>query len=103
MALRIEQRVWTGTGGWESIVDAGGLPNAQLVLWFGGGSALKDLRALEMLRERYPHARFIGCSTAGEIAGTRVLDDSITATALQFDHTVVRTAHDAVQRAMRLP
>jgi hypothetical protein len=100
MALRIEQRVWTGTGGWESIVDAGGLPNAQLVLWFGGGSALKDLRALEMLRERYPHARFIGCSTAGEIAGTRVLDDSITATALQFDHTVVRTAIEPIDRAV---
>lgn len=99
MALRVEQWVWTGTDGWESVVDAGGLPNAQLVLWFGGGSALKDLQSMDMLRERYPHARLVGCSTAGEIAGTRVLDDSITATALQFEHTTVRTAIEPIDRA----
>lgn len=99
MALRVEQRVWTAAEGWQSIADAGGLPNAQLVLWFGGGSALEDLRSMEMLRDRYPHARFVGCSTAGEISGTRVLDDSITATAMQFDHTTVRTAIEPIHRA----
>jgi len=34
----------------------------------------------------------IGCSTAGEIAGTEVLDDAIVATAIRFERTTIRTA-----------
>jgi hypothetical protein len=40
----------------------------------------------------YPEAIVIVCSTAGEIAGTRVSDDSAVVTALAFEHTEVRSA-----------
>lgn len=99
MALRVEQHAWTAGTDWQPVVDVGGLPNAQLVLWFGGGSALDSLQSMRSLQARYPQAQFVGCSTAGEISGTRVLDDSIIATALQFDHTTVRTVIEPIGRA----
>jgi hypothetical protein len=39
------------------------------------------------IRERYPSAHMLGCSTAGEIAGTQVFDDSLVATAIAFEST----------------
>ena len=35
----------------------------------------------------YPRAHLLGCSTAGEICGTQVTDDSLIATAVHFEHT----------------
>jgi hypothetical protein len=37
-------------------------------------------------------AALIGCSTSGEIVGDEVIDDSVIATAVTFDHTRLRTA-----------
>jgi len=90
--MKTEQRHWTAREGWQG--GPTGLPaTAQLVLVFGASEALRDASRLEELGRRYPDAHVVGCSTAGEIAGTRVLDDSIVATALAFDSTAVRVAH----------
>src|SRR5690606_31868137 len=66
-------------------------PRAQLVLAFGAtvamaGDVWADLRA------RWPEARIVGCSTAGEIAGTHVFDDSVVALALELERSRVRVA-----------
>jgi hypothetical protein len=67
-------------------------PIAQLVLVFGATAALRDLRAVESIRECYPAAHILGCSTAGEISGDEVSDDSLVSTAIHFEHTQLRTA-----------
>ena len=41
---------------------------------------------------RYPNSHVIGCSTAGEIHGTQVSDDSLSVAIAKFDHTEIRTA-----------
>jgi len=64
---------------------------AQLVLAFGSGAQLQN-GALAELRQRYPNATFLGCSTAGEIRDTRVFDDSLVATAVRFASTRTRRA-----------
>jgi hypothetical protein len=51
---------------------------------------------LAEVRKWYPKARIAGCSTAGEICGTRVLDDSLVATAIQLEHTELRCAQTQV-------
>jgi hypothetical protein len=51
---------------------------------------------LQALREAYPEVRLIGCSTAGEIHGTSVQDDSLSVTAVRFDETRVRVARQLV-------
>jgi hypothetical protein len=66
--------------------------SAQLVLVFGATAVLQDRELMESIRKFYPAAHILGCSTAGEICGAQVSDDSLVATAIHFEHTQVRTA-----------
>jgi hypothetical protein len=65
---------------------------AQLVLVFGGNAVLRDTVVVGQIRDFYPAAYILGCSTAGEISGTQVSDDSLVVTAIHFEHTQVRAA-----------
>jgi hypothetical protein len=51
-----------------------------------------DPLPLDELRVAFPRAQVVCCSTAGEIQNTRVLDDSLVATAISFSRTEVRAA-----------
>jgi hypothetical protein len=66
--------------------------SAQLVLVFGATAVLQDPQSVESIRKFYPAAHIFGCSTAGEICGVQVSDDSLVATAIHFEHTQVRAA-----------
>ena len=72
--------------------------SAQLVLVFGARAVLQDLQLVESIRKCYPAAHILGCSTAGEICGAEVSDDSLVATAIHFEHTQVRTAQASLCR-----
>jgi len=87
--MQIEQRVWMPDRGWGS---APRLAKPHLVLVFGDKGALGHAERLAELRKDYPGAHLCGGSTAGEIAGARVLDGSIVATAVRFDATKVEEA-----------
>ena len=92
--MKVEQRVWTHDGGWREQVDSGGaLSDANLVLLFGGTDALASKDWLDGVRSAYPNAALWGCSTAGEICGTRVHDDSVVATAVFFEKTRFHLEH----------
>ncbi len=45
----------------------------------------KPESVVERLKNAYPEAYFIGCSTAGEIVGNRLVDGSTVLTAVQFE------------------
>jgi hypothetical protein len=97
--MKVEQRTWNQKQGWQPQGDGGaGSLNggAQLVLAFGSTQSLRCGGRMNDLRVAYPGARVIGCSTAGEICGTRVTDESIVATAVDFDHTEIRTAQVSI-------
>lgn len=83
-AMKVEQRTWNLASGWNNDQTN---PQSQLVLVFGSRSVLANPSHLKELRAAYPSAHFFGCSTAGEIAGTTVRDDTIVATAIQFEKT----------------
>jgi hypothetical protein len=88
--MDVEQRTWNADSGWHGGAEIGA--RAQLVLLFGGRHAFAEQSWLDELRRGYPEALFFGCSTAGEICGTRVFDDNVVATAVAFDETRVQTA-----------
>ena len=90
--MKVEQRRWTTGGGWEPAAATLG-STAQLVLVFGGREALEAAERLAEVKRAYPKAHLFGCSTAGEIHGTRVDDDSISVTAVEFARTRVHGAH----------
>jgi hypothetical protein len=62
---------------------------ADLVLLFGATKKIKEKGLIDMIQAAYPNACIFGCSTAGEIIGTQVLDDSLIVTAVSFSATRV--------------
>ncbi len=65
------------------------MKTAQMILIFGARSLLKEQNLLQQIEDSYPQAHTFGCSTAGEIYGAQVFDDSIVTTAIKFDHTQI--------------
>lgn len=87
-----EQRQWTAEAGWRNLDEAELGDTAQLVFVFGSRSILENADRYSEIREFYPNADIALCSTAGEILEDLVYDDTVVVTAVQFQHTEVRTA-----------
>jgi hypothetical protein len=90
--MKVEQIAWSDGEGWENPATIG---DAHLVMVFGDRSAIANKQFAADIAARWPQAARIGCSTAGQIHGTKVFDEGAIATAVRFDHTSVRlaTAH----------
>lgn len=58
-----------------------------LVLVFGASEFIDAQAPLGELRAAYPRSKITGCSSAGEIHGTRVLDGTLSVAVAKFDHT----------------
>ncbi len=90
--MLFEQRTWTETQNWTPSQANGLHGKADLVFVFGGRAALEKETLIREIRADYPTALMVGCSTSGEINGTRVYDDSLAVTAIHFEHTRVQGA-----------
>lgn len=86
--MKIEHIQWQNNK-WEPD-SPGKLPTAQVVFLFGSPSVLKQPYLIQHIQQAYPKGHLLGCSTAGEISHTQVLDDSLVATAVQFEQTGLR-------------
>ena len=108
--MKIEQICWSGAKqAWETPPRWSLGPAAQLVLLFGSRTLLNQKSPLQELRQGYPRARFLGCSTAGEICEKTVGDDTLVATAVQLEHAHIAGASvqigdfpDSFQAAQKL-
>ena len=110
--MKIAQNKWTEADGWQPEHPARQILSPQLVLLFGDRRILAREKIVSQLRDTYPHARFAGCSTGGEIFGATVSDESLVATAIQFEHSQVHVvatpiadatdSHDAGRRIAQL-
>lgn len=95
--MKLEQTQWTAEQGWGK--DYSKTPNsqlsqklgqtAQLVLVFGQREKISDLTLLDTVKQSYPNAQIMGCSTSGEICDTEVQDNSLVVTAVEFEQTTV--------------
>lgn len=95
--MKTDQRQWTEATGWTSERTIPPLENAQLVLAFGATSIFKNPNRFNEIREFYPRTTIVGCSTAGEIHGTRVDDGTLVATAIHFEHTLLKFAQTEIE------
>ena len=93
--MRVQQLILKNRADIDAALAPLAAMSPDLVLVFGACSyfATPDLTAA--LRRQLPGAIITGCSTAGEIAGKRVYDDSCVITAIRFAHTTVAIA-DAI-------
>ncbi|MPS47952.1 FIST N-terminal domain-containing protein [Methylobacillus sp.] len=69
------------------------LPNANLVLVFGSVRRFSDGKLPTQLKERYPAAQIVGCTTSGEIGPHGVSNDSLQITAIAWDNTMQRVTY----------
>ncbi len=91
--MKIEQTTWTQTLGWRPQPSGAFTDTAQLVLAFGAPELIRNPGLIDEIRRFYPQAIILGCSSAGEICGSHVLENSFVVTAIQFDSTLLSTAH----------
>lgn len=90
--MKIIQQQFSNTSGWKTTrAGAHEAASSQLVLAFGSRDEISSPVHFQTIRERYPQAELVLCSTAGEISGTTVSDDTISLTALCFEKSVVKS------------
>lgn len=95
--MKVEQRCWNPSSGWDVSSPRTLSDKADLVLAFGSKAALQEASGRERLKAECPKAYVIGCSTAGEIHGTRVIDDVLAVTAIDFEETELRSARTEIR------
>ncbi len=88
--MKIEQNCWTQEQGWKNQIKPD--YEVQLVLGFGSRQILEAAERYQELQEFFPSAQIACCSTAGEIQGERVLEDSLCITAITFNQVQVSSA-----------
>lgn len=98
--MKIEQSQWTEKNGWCPGLERSSLKKAQLILVFGGTQVLLSKKDFNLIRDAYPHAQIIGCSTAGEISGTSVRDGSFAITVVEFEKTAVKSSTVKITHAL---
>jgi len=85
--MQTEQTRWIPGTGWAPAPPGRLGAGAQLVLLFGSPACLKQPAWQDDIARAYPNAHRLGCSTAGEIYGAQVADETLVATAIAFEHT----------------
>lgn len=70
-----------------------------LVVVFGAPSFFDAPTPIENLVKAFPRSQIIGCSTAGEIYGALIHDDSLSVAVLQFEHTRLKSVQVQISEA----
>lgn len=65
---------------------------ANLILGFGDKSQLLNSSIHKYLSSKYPNAEIVFCSSAGEILGNSIQNETIVFTIIQFEKTSIKTA-----------
>lgn len=96
--MKVQQWQWQDGKGWQCQGQQS-IEGAQLVFAFGARGALKTQQAIDELSAKFPNAKIVGCSTSGEILDVEVSDNTISATAIQFDRTEIQVRDVDIQES----
>lgn len=67
-----------------------------MILAFAAPSYLKNPEAISNLAKAFPKSVLLGCSTAGEISGTQIFDESISIAIAQFEKSYLRSTANKI-------
>lgn len=70
-----------------------------LILAFAASEFIDHPEPLKELATHYPKSKIIGCSTAGEIAGSNITDHSISVAVIRFQSTPIAIASSEINKA----
>lgn len=96
--METAQLGWTVRHGWQPL-SLGFAPS--LVLYFGSRETLADGSRYHELRDAFPDACLLGCSSDGQIAGHELIADGISAVAIRFETTGIRAASQDIADPQR--
>lgn len=83
---RFTQGSWQHTHSSYNVVTS----DSQLVLCFGGKNSIRP-NTFDSLKAKFPNAQICITSTAGEILGDEVFDESLVAISIEFEKTNIKT------------
>ena len=86
--MHSQQITWNPQTGWTPIATEP--EKVSLVFYFGAREMLACGKRYHELREMFPAARIMGCSTGGQINNSDVTDEEIVAAAISFHSTRLR-------------
>ena len=81
--MHSQQITWNPQAGWTPIKAE----NVSVVFYFGTRQILSCGARYNELRDMFPGAHILGCSTGGQINNNDISDDEIVAAAINFDAT----------------
>jgi hypothetical protein len=88
--MQISQIRWLKVSGWEP--SPAFSANAELVLVFADDVFFQTETCFRELRNRFPKAHIVGCSSSGTVAGVGISDGDVVATVIKLDRSRVRMA-----------
>jgi hypothetical protein len=86
--MHSQQMIWNSQAGWTP--SAVNPEEVSLVFYFGPREMLACGKRYRELREMFPAAHLLGCSTGGQINNSDVTDEEIVAAAISFRSTQLR-------------
>src|SRR6266850_6220396 len=89
--MDVESRSYSRHKGWAEPLPNQLDSDRTLILVFGASDYVDDPTALADLAQVFPRSHRIGCSTSGEITGTRIQDGTLVVAIARFAHTTLAT------------
>jgi hypothetical protein len=68
------------------------LDQAHLVLGFGSRDLISNPNSFDAIKNKFPNAEILLCSSSGEIFDNEVIDNTISITAISFSKTKIKTS-----------
>ncbi len=94
--MKTEQSIYSEAAGWVKKNDNNLGNTAQLVFLFGNKDMLKKQQYIDYVRNVYPVAHLVGCSTSGEIFQEEVFNENIVCTAVWFEKSTIDIAIEPI-------
>jgi len=91
--MELHTAVWEAKSGWSRPLPAWDGPST-LVTVFGSTTVSED--SIRALVANYPNSAVVGCSTAGEIIGDALTDDTLVVAVARFASTRITLVHERV-------
>lgn len=88
--MQTAQIRWSEKSGWNQ--PPGFSASADLVLVFADAVFFQSEACYIQLRDLFPQAHIVGCSSSGSVMGVEISDGDVVATAVKFEHSRIRLA-----------
>jgi hypothetical protein len=97
--MHSQQITWNPQAAWTPVKAE--TEKVSLVFYFGTRQMLACGKRFSELREMFPAAHILGCSTGGQISNSDISDDEIVAAAISFDATRLQLVRQDISDAQQ--